>query len=915
MSRNIEFHPALVIGLGGTGQGILLRLKKRFIDQFGDVPVVQFLAIDTTQEAKRQDTSSDGYTDVELKPNDEQFIYAVRGASNLLRGKNPHINEWWPTGTRVQAINSGSRQIRALGRLALFANYTDIKRHIKDKLDEVRRIENKNRMQDKGYVVSDRRGVDVYIVTSLAGGTGSGMMMDIAFITRNIVPSSGITGIFVLSGIFDNLPGTDLVRTNTYAALKEIEWLSKLRENEMLEVDYGINKIVVSEPPFDMIYIADNMNESETVIKNYKTLHSQIADGIFLMIGSEIGVSSGNRFNNVKEQVANLGLIENRSTGYCSFGVSSCTWKVREFRAKVAASKNASAQRLIKDLLGSFADNETLQADLLTLTHQSSIGAEDLLKQIGLPEGKKAPDTFAEKRDLMRHRENALNVLRAEYPSHSNKVNNYAAENARANCERLKGTFLSNLSGHRDKSLSRTDFLSYLSSFLRQLGQAIDSTKQELERRGKNAEIEAQAINLGEVTQSRGGTLRVLRGLLSPILTFFRPRSAVVDLPTVYANKVDQHCKWSMKVTYCAEGIRLLTEMQTHVASSAADCANFRSRLDELLDRLKSPMKDWVDKEASEENPFIKVLPNSPSVERHDVSLIGFFDWCRERHLPTDNLMKSGVSEIGAVIGGCIDEKYRSHEPTIDDLLKDEQNRRIIDSEDLLNYLSQAAAPLWHYSKSEVPLDRDSINNISYCSVPNSESSTVKNLKGGWRGVAAPELVSSIDQHRITFLNITYGVPLFALADLKVLKEEYAKKGRATCHLHRDWRNLPDLFPAQPDGPLICFTLAQVPGFDLIKKNGNGSYAIYVDPQKPKELAIELEESFNRFTAHPEGFEEVRRAVTSRLNAQPRLEVKNSLEEFKKKLRRATGSNGQRHSSKSFTERQVKAIEEYLKDF
>jgi hypothetical protein len=920
MNRNIEFHPTLVIGLGGTGHGILLKLKKRFIDQFGKVPpIIQFLAIDTTQEAQRQDTSSDGKTDVELEPNNEQVIITAKEANNLLKGKNPHINDWWPSGTRVLTINSGSQQIRALGRLALFAHYKDVRRRIQEKLDQVREIGNKNLMKKEGYTVSERRGVDVYIVTSLAGGTGSGMFLDVAFITRNIVSSSTITGVFVLSRIFDKLPGTDLVKTNTYAALKEIEALSKLRENESIEVNYGINKIVISQPPYDMIYITDNINEAETVIDNYKTLHSQIADGIYLMVGSEIGADSDNRFNNIRPQVATSGLIENRSTGYCSFGVSSCTWKFRGVKSRVINAKNASTRKLVEALLGSSASNESVKTDLITLNQQCNIGEDrikELLAEIGLSI-KTEPESFAARRELIRHSDNALSILKAEHTDFLAKVESRAKETAKDNCDRLRGQFLNNIDLLRKKSLSRPDFLSYLSNFSHQLEQAIDSTKKELERRRKNADREAQAIQFGEVTQSSGGAQTGIVKLLIKIREFFSRRSPDTDHATIFANKADQHRKLITKAIYCAEAINLLNEVLIVVKGIAAKSGEFRLRLEEIQDRLKLEGEKKVERETLEENPFIRVLPNYPDVNQKDISLFRFADWCEEQSLSIDTLMRSSGNELARIIGGYIDEEYKDErEISIDAVLEDEQNKRVIENEGLLNYLSQVAAPLWLYTKTEIPLERDQVTKLAYCGVPNSELPPLKRLKGGWQGGTAPLLISTIDQHRITFFNITYGVPLFALAGLKEMKEEYKKKRRPTCHLHREWFDkLPDLFPSQLDNPLICFTLAQAPGFELIRRNGNGTYAVYLGQHRPKVLADELEDSFNKFKERDDEREEVMRAITKILNEQDRLKARESLVEYMKQLGSLKANNGLSRSSIQFMKKQIKAIEEYLRDF
>jgi hypothetical protein len=923
MSRNIEFRPTLVIGLGGTGQGVLLKLKKRFTDQFGEVPpIIQFLAIDTAQEAQRQDTSSDGKTNVELKPKDEQFIISVTDANNLLLGKNPHINEWWPPGTRVSIIKSGAQQRRALGRLALFAYYDKIKRRITDKLDEVRKIENKNLMQKKGHLVSERNSVEVYVVTSLAGGTGSGMFIDIAFITRNIARSSSITGVFVLSKVFAKLAATDFVKTNTYAALKEIEYLSRLTENERLEVNYGINKIEVHQPPYDMIYLTDSINEADTVIDK-KTLYSQIADGIYLLAGSEIGASNSARFNNInsiKERTGSAALVENRSTDYCSFGVASCTWKVNEFKSKFQNAKNASTRKLIEDLLGSSANDENVKANTATLAQQCNLGEEridDLLKEVGAQIGNKGPETLTDKRERMGHDSQALGHLLAEHQNYLSEVEDYARENARVNCERLKTRFLNNLSDFKKKGLSRSDFLSSLSSSAQQLGQVIDNTKKELERLRQIADRQAKAIKIGETSQSSGEAEKKAGGVLAWIRQFFSRESVKIVAAADLANKADRKRQLTAKAIHCDRAILLLNELQAEVESMATMCRDFRAGLDEALARLKSQEENPEEGEPLEENPFIMVLPYQPDVKKKEVSLFRFAEWREQKHLSMSDLMRGSSDEVAKVIGEYIDEVYKDErEMTISEVLRQEQDKKaIMENQDKLNYLSQQAAPLWSYTGTDVPLAQNQVTNLAYCGVPDSELSPVKNLKGGWPEGAEPELISTIDPHRITFFNITAGVPLFALSDLKEMKEEYNKKRRPACHIDRRWQNLPDLFPARIDDPLACFAVARAKGFEVIKKNGKGTYTIYLPGAPQKLLAKGLEPSFDKFQEKAEVVEAVRLAIASKLDAHDRLDTKKNLDTHKKYLDNLIANNGLSPSSIEFMQKEVKALDDYLRDF
>jgi len=68
----VVFRPTVVIGLGGTGYEVVLKLKKRFIDVYGSVPeVIRFISIDTTENIQEREKSPDG-TKVVLEPNEDR---------------------------------------------------------------------------------------------------------------------------------------------------------------------------------------------------------------------------------------------------------------------------------------------------------------------------------------------------------------------------------------------------------------------------------------------------------------------------------------------------------------------------------------------------------------------------------------------------------------------------------------------------------------------------------------------------------------------------------------------------------------------------------------------------------------------------------------------------------------------------
>ncbi|HMF57232.1 MAG TPA: tubulin-like doman-containing protein [Pyrinomonadaceae bacterium] len=273
------------------------------------------------------------------------------------------MDEWWPKNIPIQAINAGAGQVRARGRLVLFAKIGDIMSRVGKALDDVRLVKYNKQMYAERFDVSEREDIEIYIVGSLAGGTGSGMFLDVAFIARHhaetLSPSTNITGVLALPRVFQRLPGTTLVKPNAYGALKEIERFTTLSSDDNFSINYGRNVIPIKRPPFDLLYLIDSVNESGQVISETSDLLSLIADGLYIQIGSQIGTDSDNAVDNIKTQLSVAGRVRGRSASYCSFGVASLSLPIRQYEIMMIDS----ARKLLSDglLNGAFPDSELEQ--------------------------------------------------------------------------------------------------------------------------------------------------------------------------------------------------------------------------------------------------------------------------------------------------------------------------------------------------------------------------------------------------------------------------------------------------------------------------------------------------------------------------------------------------------------------------
>ena len=224
-------RPAVIIGLGGTGQWILTFLKKDLLEiGNGQLPKeVQLLCFDTTSQvsveagygAKKSNEEAVRAGAVRLEDGTE-FVPIGANVTDLAKGisrnEYPHL-QWYPAGSYLAKLNpgafntrEGSGQIRHMGRISLFQ---DVTAPTNSKvLSHLRRVF--SNIKTHGMVSADRQ-LEIIIIGSLAGGTGAGLLVDIALLAREQAAKLGlktavVRGFFVLPRAFINGvgQGTDM---------------------------------------------------------------------------------------------------------------------------------------------------------------------------------------------------------------------------------------------------------------------------------------------------------------------------------------------------------------------------------------------------------------------------------------------------------------------------------------------------------------------------------------------------------------------------------------------------------------------------------------------------------------------------------------------------------------------------------
>ena len=299
MATNIT-RPALVIGLGGTGQWILTFLKKDLLEyNQGIMPSnVKLLAFDTIAkpQAKEKGAAAGGGDEIriggiELRTDDE-FIHLGKKNPDIFHwaegivsnNKHAHVASWFQAEEYIRTLpkdafnlSTGAGQIRQFGRMAIINDLgqpgnSAIWSRIREEMKKISR----------GVAANNK--LEVILAGSFAGGTGAGMFIDMAVLLRKIAQSELgdenkfiVRGFFVLPSAF-GLSGQDAqkleMQARSFAAWRELDrFMIKSPTFGLRHIQYhgshsALKKVSVSTRPFDACYLIDSqrpVNSLDTV--------------------------------------------------------------------------------------------------------------------------------------------------------------------------------------------------------------------------------------------------------------------------------------------------------------------------------------------------------------------------------------------------------------------------------------------------------------------------------------------------------------------------------------------------------------------------------------------------------------------------------------------------------------------------
>jgi hypothetical protein len=233
----MPLSPILVVGCGGSGGKVVLGLRRRLQEELqrrkwaGGLPAAwQFKWIDlpTVQESHGEFGPPLPQRDY-ISLADGVAQYSMIDAALMARASGQTLERvvgWRPTPTLSIPVNKGASQMRAIGRTVALTKTDSIRRLVQTSLDDI-----SGGVQDLAQLSEHLGGsgdVDptpaVFVVSSMAGGTGAGVYMDVCDVIRGYRPEVGpsLFGILFTAEIFQHVNADAGMVPNTVASVGEL---------------------------------------------------------------------------------------------------------------------------------------------------------------------------------------------------------------------------------------------------------------------------------------------------------------------------------------------------------------------------------------------------------------------------------------------------------------------------------------------------------------------------------------------------------------------------------------------------------------------------------------------------------------------------------------------------------------------
>lgn len=838
---------SIIIGLGGTGILTVLQAKKSLYQYYGDIPpCVRFLVFDTDRYKKDQFfirvQTLEGMKLLNLEPH--EFVYLdVKNPLDLVK-MSPSIASWFPDTLPVKAIIDGAGAIRAVGRLALHAHANDVVKSLSNLIDPLRDLKLGENMEKQGFSLLPGEDIDIYIVGSLAGGTGSGCFLDIAFLMRFLTRGQVTRNyaFLILPWIFRGLPATHRANSNTYSALKELDYyMSVDYKKETFQFKFGTETILIEKPPFDVVNLIDGRNENNENVKG-----AGGAEGIknlCWIVGSSIGLNIGAIGTQNQSALSNLAVLlgiqtpadwGGKNAFYSSFGTSSIIYPVEKHYSRCWGEY---ASLLLDDAIRKIRKedkdiSEDVQKDVLSFVTEASLNDQNdniidsLIRPDDVDTSPLIPEGVSE---------NELDDWwKREISDFENRVSEKIEKNLEIKKEEGRTAIREAIKLREQKtllySLKFTETISHQMKMYRE--RRVEEIN-ELENERKNAQDYGKKI-LEEIKELK--SIQILMG---------KKKELKKDL----RNQLSTVLKITLEIMRRRKSLEifdiLIEEAKNYI--SKMDISAIERKLSEIRGRISSEifrstyLGQYYGEYTIIKEPHSALVPVQEKEKKSITSWKSIDEFARDMRFPVDwdsflkevglsysDIEKLDKEEIRKILENFCSEKMSLLKNiNIEEVLLKDVEKENEEEEKLLSALREAssrATPFWyHKAMAEMGARMEEVFILGVSDIEKTKlkkDGIIQELSKG-KDHLKPTFTTTKDPYKLFFFKYKAPLPLYLLQDMDIYREEYfATPVVFTSHIEKDMElRIPDIFPFTEVDKFNTrvFALSVSPVFNLIK--------------------------------------------------------------------------------------------------
>ncbi|MEM7531547.1 MAG: tubulin-like doman-containing protein [Chloroflexota bacterium] len=784
---NVEFRPSLLVGVGGTGTTVLTHIKSLLLDNIGEdvFETIRLVAFDT--DGRLPEVRRNNGDIVKLDTYSEFVNIGNVPTGNILTNLNryPEIADWLPSALPPQTVSEGAAMNRLLGRLAFFYHFQKIHERLEPEIMRLRHLKLMDRqvVSDSGDTIGEigsSQSMNVFLVSSLCGGTGAGVFIDMAYVIRSICrrivaqdDAIFMNGVLALPSVFRTVQQRTKIEANAKSCLDDLDTLMVNGFSEVYPRETRVSFPYTR--PFDVCYLVDSINTAGNTLSGLDELAPMLANSIFLQISSQMGPAALSRWVNIFSTKATF---EDRIKGYSGLGC-----------AKLAFPSQHIMEACSRRFCQAFLDEKMLAVQLGTddviqlsteFMNQNRLSPQDLSQSMLKGTGKRPAIRVSLSDQIDLSIDDILGTIQRNVKRTEERLQGDYAEQIRQNSEQVEDEIKESLAQRVDELVNDAKYglgaaIQFVEQFEDELAELIKSL---------NDQRTSIEYKLRDGEQRNSTDYQSLSHAVSGRIPIWR-NTQIKNTASVYLRGERERLSNRLALYQQDQVLSLLSSLRNHAAQQRRTYTGLRDRLKQIHHNLVVNAQAQLDTETAIDSLTWSVVTDADIEQFYNELTIDSNQWLEQAQSPNNcgpvaSWRDWSQEELENRLLSFTHKPYESIKHiNIEQFATDSGQDSAVNT--WLRRIRTQSQPFWNWIKGQGVEPEDLIRVLG---VPIQESSVFAgHVQQG------EELISTNNAQSIAMLSTAHGLPSNALQDYPNLESAYSRQKRANSDFFR--RELP----------------------------------------------------------------------------------------------------------------------------